>query len=829
MKIINDLVKSSVKNNKKDTLAIKVSIFLAVVLLGTVVFIIDSLRTEKINYIVSTIGDYQVSLSEVNNEVYNALTSDKNVDKISFDKIIETDFDGTIYEKGKYGQNLEGFNVKNGREPHNTSELIVPERFIDINKKFNIGSEIIAKNKKYTIVGIYDDYGYSFEDSILIGKSDGINSQDLNNDKVSIVANIWFKDPRDTYTFTREILKELNINEWEAQNTGRLYYNKDILEYKMIYPSGLIPPRHVISNALESYGSLLILSLLFAVMIYGAFNVWNNRDLREIALLKSVGMTQKQVKKMIRLKSLNLAIFPLVLGILFSYIASNLLLYAMWVNNKLSYVNISRILGESMLTSKFEIIIPTISAIVLIILLSLFTVYVSAMIPAIKSSKIKIIEGLNGITEKNIKLGKSKIKGKIQHTLARDYYRSYKSTYRVIMVSMLISAMVITVVLVSQSYRNVLEKYDSYNSPYNFTSSIYTEDELNSKIVEDFKDLEGLDEFHIYQTKDFKFFYNDNKDTLSDEFLKTLNTGHKDKDKLYSRVFVLSDEDFEKILKANNLSSNSEYLLLDKISSDNSTPYAFREYIPIINKGNKNINLRYNAKGQKMNVKIDGFIKNMPYNLSAYENNEVTIFTKKSTYHNFVEKNGKDPGDKIYYYTVKINVANNLNEITERSEGIISSYVPKSDYYISNDNIKEAMDNEQLRNEHLLNSGIQIILIIIALSNAYNSFRINLQTRKRDFKLLNTAGMTEKQIRNMVYGESKILLIKMIFYYIFILALVIILRSFRSKFNLRFVIKKILFNTNFIPIIFILVFITIGVLLAIYRSIKNIYSEYSNS
>ena len=139
MKIINDLVKSSVKNNKKDTLAIKVSIFLAVVLLGTVVFIIDSLRTEKINHIVSTIGDYQVSLSEVNNEVYNALTSDKNVDKISFDKIIETDFDGTIYEKGKYGQNLEGVNVKNGREPHNTSELIVPERFIDINKKFNIG------------------------------------------------------------------------------------------------------------------------------------------------------------------------------------------------------------------------------------------------------------------------------------------------------------------------------------------------------------------------------------------------------------------------------------------------------------------------------------------------------------------------------------------------------------------------------------------------------------------------------------------------------------------------------------------------------------------
>lgn len=43
-------------------------------------------------------------------------------------------------------------------------------------------------------------------------------------------------------------------------------------------------------------------SFLFAVMIYGAFNVWNNRDIKELALLKSVGMTEKQVKKMIRLK-----------------------------------------------------------------------------------------------------------------------------------------------------------------------------------------------------------------------------------------------------------------------------------------------------------------------------------------------------------------------------------------------------------------------------------------------------------------------------------------------------------------------------------------------
>ena len=47
MKIINDLASGAVKYNKKDTLAIKISILLAVILLGTVILIFDSMNTEQ--------------------------------------------------------------------------------------------------------------------------------------------------------------------------------------------------------------------------------------------------------------------------------------------------------------------------------------------------------------------------------------------------------------------------------------------------------------------------------------------------------------------------------------------------------------------------------------------------------------------------------------------------------------------------------------------------------------------------------------------------------------------------------------------------------------
>ncbi|WP_368347085.1 hypothetical protein [Peptostreptococcus anaerobius] len=119
----------------------------------------------------------------------------------------------------------------------------------------------------------------------------------------------------------------------------------------------------------------------------------------------------------------------------------------------------------------------------------------------------------------------------------------------------------------------------------------------------------------------------------------------------------------------------------------------------------------------------------------------------------FVDEYGIDEGNPVYYYFVKINADNNKEKVFEYSEKVISNYVPKSDHGTATDIVREAASKEQTRNERLLNLAIQIILITIALSNAYNSFKGNLRARTNDFKLLSTAGMTEKQMEKMVFGE----------------------------------------------------------------------------
>ena len=827
MKIINDLADGAVKNNKKDSFSIKISILLAVILLGTVIFIFNAMRTEQYNYVKKNVGDYHVSISEIDEKLYDKLINDEDIEKISFNKIIETDLNATIYEFGD-STGLIGFDIKEGRKPNNSNEILVPEKFLIKSKEYDLGSEITVRDKTYKVVGVYDDYSKSFEESMLIGLTESDDKKGLFEKNDEIEAQIWYKNIRDTYTKTREVLSEMNIEENHALDIGRVFYNKDILEYKMVYPKGIIPPKSVVNLAIEKYGAGFFLCLLFAFIIYGSFNVWNNRDLKEIALLKSTGMTDKQVKKMIRKKAFKLSTLPIALGTILSLAFANLLLYLMWLNNSISYKNMSEILGESLKSPGFYFVYPNPISIIMIILLSILTVYLSAIIPARKSAKIKIIEGLNGITEKNIKLGKSKINGSIEKTLAKDYYRSYRSTYRIIVISMVLSAFVLTTVLVSQSYRALNEKYNSYKSPYNFNSSIYTDKNLDENLLADLEKVDGIKELHLYQRNDTKFYLDDNKDFISKDLKNSLDSGKIAKDRLYASLYALTDEDFEKILKENNI-PNASYLLLNKIRKDSRTPYAFSEYIKISDKDTGKVTLKYNAEGKPINLKIDASIEEIPYDLEAYNNNEIPIYTSTSNMKKFISEYGIDKSDPVYYYFVKIKADNNKEKVFEDAEKVISNYVPKSDHGTATEILREAVSKEQTRNERLLNLAIQIILITIALSNAYNSFKGNLRARSNDFKLLSTAGMKEKQMEKMVFGEGKILFKNIFLAYIFMFIIGIALRAYRSNYELAFAIKGLITNMNYIPLIVVFVFMIVGVLLAIKSGFKTINENSDNT
>lgn len=279
-------------------------------------------------------------------------------------------------------------------------------------------------------------------------------------------------------------------------------------------------------------------------------------------------------------------------------------------------------------------------------------------------------------------------------------------------------------------------------------------------------------------------------------------------------MLALSKEDFNEIKKENNLTEENNFLLLNKTPKNNFTPYKFRKYIPLTDSKNNTINLRYYDDGKIININDLSNIKKFPYDLEEHLGLGIYIITNENSFDELIKKYGNDPANPANKFIVKIKAKENLKDVSEDAIKIITSYFQKSDYSIFSDITRKAIDSEQSRNENLLSFGIQIIFLIIALSNAYNSFHGNLRARKKEFNLLSTAGMTDLQIRKMINNELKILIKRILSIYAFVFALSVFVRAKRSPYEVNFAIREILININYLPLLFIFIVTIIGLLLA---------------
>ena len=154
MKIIGELAASVVNAGKKDALAVKTSILLAVILLGTILFITTSLRKADVDFAVAGQGDYHASITGVDGSFYDALKKNPAIERIAFDRIVKTDRNAVIYERDDYFNQLKGYEPVEGRRPEKDNELLVPDSFLKRNRDLHLNSTLEAEGKTYRIVGV---------------------------------------------------------------------------------------------------------------------------------------------------------------------------------------------------------------------------------------------------------------------------------------------------------------------------------------------------------------------------------------------------------------------------------------------------------------------------------------------------------------------------------------------------------------------------------------------------------------------------------------------------------------------------------------------------
>ncbi|GAA0077356.1 ABC transporter permease [Clostridium sp. CTA-5] len=473
--------------------------------------------------------------------------------------------------------------------------------------------------------------------------------------------------------------------------------------------------------------SLLII-LTGYLIIYNIFQISVIKDIRSYGLLKTIGTTPRQIKKIIRNQAFLLSSIGIPIGLTLGFIIGNLLMPSIMstTNFKKAYIS-------------FNPIIFIGSA-----LFSLITVYISCKKPGKIAAAVSPVEATK-YTEVSMKNGKTFRKSidgtKVYKIALYNIQRNRKKTI---------------IVIVSMSLSLIL-----LNSVYTFTNSFNMDKYISKNVVSDF--LVGhANYFNV--TKGFR----NNDDVVSESLInniKALNY-YKTGGRMYysidkNIINYMNKERHVQLYGADDFPISQMEILEGNIDKEElKTGNYILEAVTPDNNGRFHVErLKYDV-GQKVSLSFgDGNVKqyevmakvgiknNMTVRYYPYEDDEYypEIILPSSEFCKMI----KDPLTMTYMYNVD-------KERLEEAEQFIKNYT---------DNVESDMNYESKQiyiNEFykfqsmflLVGGALSIVIGVIGIINFINAILTSIISRQREFAMLQSIGMTTKQLRSMLMFEG---------------------------------------------------------------------------
>ena len=245
--------------------------------------------------------------------------------------------------------------------------------------------------------------------------------------KNSQTANFYvtLKNPKEYENVINQIK---NTMEAETDSEIEVYINEDLLRFEGVLSESTLGVLYGIASVIIV---IIIVSSVF--VIRNSFSISVSEKTKQYGMLASVGATKKQIKRSVLLEGLYIGIVAIPLGILLGIVAIIILL---WIVNLL--------IGDMMEGTEFVYNVPGM-AILISVVISGITIFLSCLIPAIKASKIPPIEAIRGTDDIKIKTRKiktSKLTKKlfgIGGVIASKNLKRNRKKYRTTVVSLVVS------------------------------------------------------------------------------------------------------------------------------------------------------------------------------------------------------------------------------------------------------------------------------------------------------------------------------------------------------------------------------------------------------
>ena len=804
MNVLNKLTKKNLLLNKKRTVVTIIGIMLSTALVCAVAGLVTSAQQTFVNLIKNTDGDYHISFSNVPQEQQKYIIQNNAVDSYyvtkelgysKFESIQNEDkpyiyvvsMNENAFEKGAY-------KLIEGRMAQNENEIVIPQHLIDNGRvKINVGDKITlnvgtrelmdgsklnqknpylassskeyiyqetgkagdnedyeeqivdGQTKEYTVVGIMKRPNTGLEPYSAPGYTAVTYSNEGGNigntdKKVSKTANFYvtLKNPKEYENVINQIK---NTMEAETDSEIEVDINEDLLRFEGVLSESTLGVLYGIASVI-----IVIIVVSSVFVIRNSFSISVSEKTKQYGMLASVGATKKQIKRSVLLEGLYIGIVAIPLGILLGIVAIIILL---WIVNLL--------IGDMMEGTEFVYNVPGM-AILISVVISGITIFLSCLIPAIKASKIPPIEAIRGTDDIKIKTRKiktSKLTKKlfgIGGVIASKNLKRNRKKYRTTVVSLVVSISIFIALSSFLTYGQMMTS--SYYTDLNYNIAV---NGGNETLYEKIATWSGINSYsYSYQTSaeidvnkygtDFAKEELENKKQIYEEDFPE-DVGKYEYNTLGLTIVMVNNDYFKSYVKS--LGMNEKDYSNIAILGDDMMHY--------LGQGKSKVEHYFNVKAgevmeatmddEQKQIKISKITTERPMGYESCYTEGGYLFVSEDYPVVTKDRSELNSGSLCIDAQKPSEIENKLTDLKKEGEEF-------EDIMITN--LAEYAD--QQRRIIILVSiflyGFIAVITLIGVTNIFNTITTNMILRSKEFANLKSIGMTTKEFNKMIKLES---------------------------------------------------------------------------
>lgn len=538
-----------------------------------------------------------------------------------------------------------------------------------------------------------------------------------------------------------------------------------------------------VGNAILQPGmmmSAIVFVLLFVVsgylLIYNIFDISVMQDVRQYGLLRTIGTSTRQIKKIVNRQAIWLTLIGLPLGLIFGFLVSKMLLPVVMKFFQANSLNAMKV---------------SVSPLIFLIaaVFTIFTVIISTRKPAKKAAKISPLEAIRYTGQENKKTKKTKRThgAKLSYMAFSNLGRNKRRSVFIVLSMLLCIVLFNSIIVITQSMDE--EKWISRSTKTDFTvyNSVavngvspfqYREDGLPASAVDLINQQKGVEEERILYrntrddsdvTVDYKFedlvciAEEAEEDSVSKAYENglSLRVVPGTEDGYFGNVFGVSEAFWEDVTIYEG--ENNPDILKEEMETG--------DYVIV---GTIIDRLTGEAEEETQLQQQLQVGDSITFSKDGKEEKTCTILAKATVvateYETYAGANGATyiGGDAPFLYMSDTKFKELYEEPTifsysfnaeqgkkENLEGFLADFTGEntSVAYTSTKLLQEQLASN--RNIVLLVGGmIGVILAFAGLINFTNMMVTNIITRRHEFAAMQSIGMTNRQLRRLIMDEG---------------------------------------------------------------------------